>query len=161
MTRLRHVIQALRLLPRLAFARQRALFVELRTFGRRLPAVLEQPLPQAMAEITPEVGPSEWSADELREFADVAALMDRDSPLALCLRRSLTRYRVLRQAGIPVVVQFGAKRAGARRTAPLTGHAWLTLDGAPYHEPDDRWVGFTPTYRYPPSADVPGTDRAE
>ncbi len=113
-----------------------------------------------MAEITPEVGPSEWSADELRDLADVAALMVRDSPLALCLRRSLTRYRVLRRAGIPVVVQFGAKRAGTPRPDTLTGHAWLTLDGAPYHEPDDRWAAFTPTYRYPPSGDVPGTDHA-
>lgn len=105
-----------------------------------------------MAEITPEVRPSEWSGDDLRKFADVAALLDRDSPLALCLRRSLTRYMALRRAGIPVVVQFGAKRAGVQPSATLTGHAWLTLDGAPYHEPDDNWAGFTPTYRYPPKS---------
>jgi len=50
-------------------------------------------------------------------------------------------YRFLRAEGVPVVINFGASWEGGI----LKGHSWLTLDGALYHEPQekvDRFVHF-------------------
>lgn len=151
LTRLQHGWLALTLLPGLMFdPRHRALFRKMRAFERGLPAALKRPLPEALRSITP---PSSESLNlgeaAVRRLADLAALLDRRSPLGLCLRRSLTRYHFLRQAGLPVAVQFGAKFVQGQPDRSLTGHAWLSLDGRPYHEADENWRGFTVMLRWP------------
>jgi Transglutaminase-like superfamily len=62
-----------------------------------------------------------------------------------CMLRSLVLYRFLREAGIPVQVNFGVARDGDA----LKGHSWLTLDGLPYAEPVDPTPRFRVVYRYP------------
>jgi len=162
-SRLRHTWLAITALPGLAFSRsRRALFREMRAFTRNLPALLKAPLPEAMQRILPRGGevhpPAQRSGAgsagfvgerAIRDLADLAALLDRRSPLGVCLRRSLTRYHFLRRAGVPVVVHFGAKFAGGQADRDISGHAWLTLDEQIYYEDVENWRGFTVMLSYP------------
>lgn len=87
----------------------------------------------------------------MREIVDIAALLNRRSPLGLCLRRSMTRYYFLRRAGLPVEVKFGARFKDGKSDRQVTGHAWLTLNGQPYYEADENWREFTVMLTYPES----------
>lgn len=155
LTRLRHLALALRALPGLVLdAPQRALLAEMRRFCRQLPQRLQAPLDEALPALTPSLRASPGgNADTVRRLADLAALLERRSPLGLCLRRSLVRFHFLRRAGVPVVLHCGARLlpaqtpAGAARR--LTGHAWLTLDDQPYHEAAEDWRGFTVLLSHP------------
>ena len=148
--RLSHIGLALAALPGLMIsAQRRALFREMRAFARGLPATLKSPLPVAMQRITPSPHSPGESEDAVRDLADLTALLDLRSSLGLCLRRSLTRYHFLRRAGVPVVVRFGAKFVDGKPDREITGHAWLTLDGNPYHEADENWRGFTVMITWP------------
>ena len=153
LTRLSHIWLLLRWWPwLLTRPLYRHWLREMRDFCGRVPAMLKNPLPEAMQSLTPtENQVSGLSETEIRDLADLSALLARRSPLGLCLRRSLVRYHYLRQVNVPVVVQFGAKLQGARARRNLTGHAWLTLNGQPYHELGENWQGFTVMYRYPES----------
>ena len=153
--RLRHLWLGLRLLPGLLiYPQQRQLLAEMRQFGRELPLLLQKPLPQAMAELEtmrqerPFPLPPEAKT---RQLADLAALLDRHSPLGLCLRRSLLRYRYLHELGVPVTVLFGAKFAPGETPdkKKITGHAWLVWGERPYHEDDENWQGYTVMLRWP------------
>ena len=155
LTRLRHLLLGLRLLPDLLRnAQQRQLLAEMRVLGHQLPGILKQPLPQAMAELEmmrlerPFPLPSE---SKTRQLTDLAALLDRQSPLGLCLRRSLLRYRYLHELDVPVTVLFGAKFAPGETPdkKKITGHAWLVLAERPYHEDDENWQGYTVMLRWP------------
>ncbi len=151
-TRKRHLGTTLSCLPSLLQnARQRSLLAEMRTLCRQLPVVLEQPIPQALADLTPEPDEKRPLPDETttRNLADVAALLERQSPLGLCLRRSLVRYHYLRQLDVPVVVQFGAKLEPGERQKDVSGHAWLTLHGRPYYEAEENWRNFTVMFTWP------------
>ena len=149
-TRLRHVWLAIITLSGLIFSPQRrALLREMQDFIRSLPTVLKAPLPAALQHITPAAGSTSETERSVRNLADLTALLDRQSPLGLCLRRSLTRYHFLRRAGVPVVLQFGAKFVNGKPDREVTGHAWLTLDGQPYHESDENWRGFTVMIAWP------------
>lgn len=161
MTRLYHLWLALLTWPPLLFdSRRRALFHEMQTFCRNLPAALKGLLPEALQKLTPDVLCIPYSVDanthyalrtthSVRDLADVAALLDRRSPLGLCLRRSLVRYHFLRREGLPVVLQFGAKFVAGAPDREVTGHAWLTLNGKPYYEADENWRGFVVMFSYP------------
>ncbi|MGH2536041.1 MAG: lasso peptide biosynthesis B2 protein [Candidatus Promineifilaceae bacterium] len=138
--------------------RRRWLLTEAGRFCRSLPARLREPLPQAIAGLTPpalggRVGPAHEAA--VRDLADLAALLDRRSPLGLCLRRSLTRYYFLRRAGVPVELQFGARLGDGRPERQLHGHAWLALDGQPYYEEDENWRGFKVMLAFPRDLTLP------
>lgn len=155
LTRLRHLWLGPRLLPGLLTnAQQRQLLAEMRHLCQELPIILKQPIPQAMAELEtlkrerPFPLPPET---QTRQLADLAALLDRHSPLGLCLRRSLLRYRYLHELGIPVTVRFGAKFApgAAPDKKKVTGHAWLVVAERPYHEADENWQGYTVMLRWP------------
>jgi hypothetical protein len=82
-------------------------------------------------------------------LADAAVGLDYFSPLGICLRRSLVRYVLLRRAGVPVVVHFGAKKNTRDGQNKIAGHAWLTLAGEPYAENPADYQGFTAIYVYP------------
>ena len=157
MTRLRHLLLVLTVLPSLLLdSRQRRTFAEMRVFLSHLPEVLAGALPDALAAITPTPLASSFSDGSgtscegiLRRLADLAALLDRRSPLGLCLRRSLVRYHFLRREGIPLVVQFGARFKDGRPDREVVGHAWLTLEGKPYFEDHENFQGFNVMLRYP------------
>lgn len=154
-TRLRHFWLGLRLLPSLLLhPQQRQLLAEMRALSHQLPIILKQPIPQAMAQLEnwEEERPFPLpSQTKTRQLADLAALLDRRSPLGLCLRRSLLRYYYLHQLNVPLTVLFGAKFAPgeAPHTKKVTGHAWLTLGERPYHEDEENWRGYTVMLRWP------------
>ncbi len=156
MARLRHWWLALRLFPGLLFrGARRERLREIQVFCRALPAALTPPLPAALQRLTPGgpgTSPPVALEHELRDLADLVALLERRSPLGLCLRRSLTRYHFLRRAGVPVVLRFGARFVDATPDRDVTGHAWLTLNGKPYHEDDENWRGFTVMLSCPPDS---------
>jgi hypothetical protein len=161
--RLRHLGLAAALLPGLLLDhRWRAQLTEMRAFCRALPQALDGPLPAALDRLLAgqTASPAVRDPRTLRRLADLAAVLERRSPLGLCLRRSLLRAHFLRRAGVPVVVQFGARFAPGRpEPAPpsraVAGHAWLTLEGRPYYEDAEDWRGFTVMFSHP--ADPAGT----
>jgi hypothetical protein len=153
MARVRHLWIALVVWPGLLFsARRRALFRDMRALIETLPAALKEPLPAALQRLTPARRPFGESENTIRRLADLTALLDRRSPLGLCLRRSLTRYRFLRQAGVPVVLRFGARFVDGRPDRAVTGHAWLTLNDRPYYESDENWRDFKVMLSFPQDA---------
>lgn len=155
-TRLGHIWLAAAALPGLMRSRrQRALFTEMRALGGHLPELMQQPLPQAMQALAAKAEPIDLPEHDVRRLADLAALFARESPLGICLRRSLLRYHFLKRAGLPLSVAFGARlrqnaapdgEAGSRAVA---GHAWVTLNGSPYHESHENWRNFQVIYRWP------------
>lgn len=123
-------------------------------FSRELPLQFDQPLPQMMAHLTPQTSDSHPAPieAEIRRLADAVAAWHIRSPLGICLRRSLLRYRFLRAAGVPVRIVFGARLKGAQEGGGLGGHAWLTLDGEAYYERPEDYEGFVQMYVYPQEA---------
>ncbi len=154
-TRLRHFWLGLRLLPGLMTnANQRQLLAEMRAVSRQLPDILKQPIPKAMMQLETMVLARPFSLppeNKTRQLADLAALLDRRSPLGLCLRRSLLRYRYMHELGVPVTVLFGAKFAPGEtaNVKKILGHAWLVRGERPYHEDDLNWQGYTIMLRWP------------
>jgi len=130
-------------------AARRKVWAELRAYERGLPGVLSAPLPQVLAAQTPADRDISLPAAEVRRLADAAALFERRSPLGLCLRRSLARYHFLRRAGVPLVINFGARFQGGQADRQVTGHAWVTLDGEAYYEDGENYQGFTIMLSYP------------
>ena len=152
LARLRNWWLGLNALWALADGRWRAAWAEQRAFQRRLPALLDRPLPEAMAAITPSHRDLPLPPEKLRRIIDAAALFERRSPLGLCLRRSLARYHFLRRAGVPLDIHFGARLKGAAgqpAVRDVAGHAWVTLDGQPYHEDGENYQGFVVMLTYP------------
>ncbi|RMG89001.1 MAG: hypothetical protein D6706_22170 [Chloroflexi bacterium] len=150
-TRIRHLFLLVRALPLLRHRENRILLAEMRRFCRHLPVLLENSIPEAMSMVTPhEKRPFLPDETTTRHLADLAAVLERKSPLGLCLRRSLVRYHYLRQLGLPLILRFGAKLTHANQQPSLTGHAWLTLNNRPYFEPEENWREFTVTLSWPP-----------
>lgn len=151
----------------LVSAETRTLFNQMRHFCRHLPPYFQQPLPDAMTQLTPQLADQRIGANEerrIRHLSDLAGVLERSSPLGICMRRSLTRYHFLRERGVPVTVVFGAKFKPALRQAQdtatsdqpsavspksITGHAWLTLDDEVYFESAENYQDFTPMFRWP------------
>jgi hypothetical protein len=139
---LRYAATLLKAMPRPA---SRQLVREALMLGRRLPAQLDQPLPNALATLTPAPTPQALDPQAIREIVDALTAFGAGRPLGICLRRSLLRYHFLRRAGLPVVVNFGARRLGDA----LGGHAWLTLNGEPYHEPPENYQRYALMLSFP------------
>ena len=160
-TRIRHWRLTISLLPFLFSSKHRALLREMRSFCQSLPMKLKPSLIEGLRLIDPRSETKEsnlvllselrgqFSEEAIRNLADLAALLDRRSPLGLCLRRSLTRYYFLRRGGVPVVIRFGAKFVNGKADREIAGHAWLTLNDLPYYEEDENWRGFTVMISYP------------
>jgi hypothetical protein len=149
LTRLRNWLTGLLALATLAHPRRRALWAEMRAYVRSLPTALQAPLPAVLAAQTPAAADLPLSPAVVRRLADAAALFERRSPLGVCLRRSLVRYHYLRRAGVPLVVNFGARFKDKTPDRDLTGHAWVTLEGRPYYEDGENFRGFTVVLSYP------------
>lgn len=125
---------------------RRSLLREALDLARRLPGILEQPLPAALAAVTPEPGAGTLDAETIRAIVDALSAFGAGRPLGICLRRSLLRYYFLRRAGLPLIVHFGARR----KADGIGGHAWLTLHDQPFHESPESYQGFVLMFSYPP-----------
>jgi len=112
-----------------------------------LPEILQQldtrPLPQR-----PDIA----TAIRITRLADTVVAFDRRKEVGPCLRRSVVRFHLLRQAGLPVVIHIGAqqKPTTGRAEKSLIGHAWLTLDGHFWEEPNERDHDYVVMYGFPP-----------
>jgi hypothetical protein len=122
-------------------------------FSRALPPQFNHPLPEMMAFLTPGddflLQKNKITLDDIRQLADAVAAWHLTSPLGICLRRSLLRYHFLRRAGLPVQIVFGARLKHQAEGGGIGGHAWLILNGLPYHENPGDYEDFTPIYTYP------------
>ena len=119
-------------------------------FSRVLPEKFDQPLPEMMARLTPESLPQPPAPpDQIRRLCDAVAAWHLASPLGICLRRSLLRYHFLRRVGLPVQIIFGARIKDQSEGGGVGGHAWITLNGQPYHENSQDYAGFVKMYVYP------------
>lgn len=157
MPSLRHAVRhAWTILTALPSRRWRGALREAWRLERGLPRLLdEQPLPKLMESLTPMPGgtrePRGRERERLTALADAAVALDLRSQLGLCLRQSLVRYYLLRQAGVPVTICFGARKRAGTVVAPasITGHAWLILRGIPYAEDHYHYRDFTVMYTFP------------
>jgi Transglutaminase-like superfamily len=61
----------------------------------------------------------------------------------------LARYHFLRRAGVPLVINFGARFKAGQADREVSGHAWVTLAGQAYYEDGENYQGFTVMLRYP------------
>ena len=90
------------------------------------------------------------------QFEDIVYYVDRWLRLfpynakGNCFPRSLALYWFARRAGYQVAFRCGVRKEGAG----LDGHAWLTLDRLPFHEPGQHWQHFTVTFSHPPEQAV-------
>ena len=62
-----------------------------------------------------------------------------------CMPRSLVLFHFMRKWAYPVRLHFGIAKHGRA----LKGHAWVTLDGAPFAEHGDPNETFKTVYVYP------------
>lgn len=108
--------------------------------GESLPAVLKRLDPGALS----------GQRDSAR-FEDLVYYLDRWLQLfpynakGNCFPRSLALYWFATRSGYAVLFHCGVRRDGVG----LDGHAWLTLDRQPFHEPGQLWQRFTVTYSFP------------
>ncbi len=139
----------------------RSLYREMRRFVVQLPEAMSQPLRGALRQLDPPTSGASVHVPErdIRLLADITALLDRRSPIGLCLRRSLTRYHFLRRAGVAVDLQVGARPLETSERRRIAGHAWLTLDGRPYFEPDAHWQDFVVMVTWPEQVGAPTLER--
>jgi hypothetical protein len=137
----------------LASRPQRRLLGQMIVLSRALPRRFDRPLPQMLAELTsPSTSREAWlvlSEDDVRRLADAVAAWHIRSPLGICLRRSLLRYRFLRLRQLPVKIVFGARLKGDGPGRGIGGHAWLKLNGQPYYENPGDYEGFVEMVSFP------------
>ena len=125
---------------------------------RSLPALLDaQTLPEVLQRLDTSSLPPRpdlATAIHVTRLADAVVALVRHAEIGPCLRRSVVRFRLLRQIGLPVIIHVGAqKMAGPERgAASLVGHAWLTLDGFPWEESLEPHQDYVVMYSYPPEA---------
>ena len=97
--------------------------------------------------------PSAESADVAPVFAyvDAAVLVGRPVIRSGCLTKGVTRYYVLRRAGIDVALCFGLGQLGALAdpNGSVHGHCWLVKEGMPFLEARDPRTLYSETFRLP------------
>jgi hypothetical protein len=71
------------------------------------------------------------------------------APSKPCLLRSLARYQLYSEMGLPVRIHFGVKPDMTRR---IEGHSWLTLKGQPLCEVSPALEQYRSVYSYPAGA---------
>lgn len=107
---------------------------------RTLPKVLEQ-----ISSLAPHAEPDDAGMTILTSYVDRWLRLFPYNKRGNCFPRAVTLYRFARQRGYPVQFHCGVRR----EAAGLDGHAWLTLDSEPFHEPGTHWQYFTVTFSYP------------
>ena len=107
-----------------------------------------KPLPQVLDRLhhcSMAQNPGGYSFEDLVYYIDRWLQLFPYNKKGNCFPRSLTLYHLARRSGD--AVQF---RCGVRKEAAgLHGHAWLMLDGHPFHEIGQYWQQFTVTFSYP------------
>jgi hypothetical protein len=111
------------------------------------PLLMRFPLARIQALLEPRTAPTAPDAARERHvLALVGLVLEYGRPVLRpsCLTRGITRYYVLRRAGVDVALVFGIGH-GSRAT--VDGHCWLVRDGEPFLETQDPRPLFTEMYR--------------
>jgi hypothetical protein len=116
------------------------------------PALARLPLPRLESVLEPrrrrpalESHDAELAVERIARVVD--AVIRRARPLVRpgCLTRGITRYWLLRRAGVDVSLCFGARLVEGRFEA----HCWIDRDGRPILEPTDPRGAFAEIARIP------------
>lgn len=116
------------------------LWVRLSLQVKSLPLVLERLTPRSMTG-----RPDEAVMGDLVYYVDRWLQLFPYNRKGNCFPRSLAVYWFARRLGYPVLFHCGVRK----EVSNLDGHAWLTLDCQPFHEPGQQWQYFTVTFSYP------------
>lgn len=84
-------------------------------------------------------------ADAERLLLITRGLLRRTVRRDYCLPRSLILFHHFRKWNYPVQIHVGVRKKDGK----LTGHAWVSVDGAPFVERDEPERTFTPFFVYP------------
>jgi hypothetical protein len=113
-----------------------------------VPLIMRLPLQRVrrLLEPSPQVSIVTNVGQEIHLLALVDLVLDLTRPILRpdCQVRGLTRYYVLRRAGVDVSLAFGL----GWPNGVLAGHCWLVKDDEPYMEPRDPRPVFTETLRF-------------
>lgn len=93
-------------------------------------------------------GPDDREMEKLAYYVDRWLHVFPYNVKGNCFPRSLAVYWFARRMGYPVHFQCGVRKDASH----LDGHAWLTLNRVPFHEPSQHWQRFTVTFLYPPDS---------
>ncbi|MEO8339756.1 MAG: lasso peptide biosynthesis B2 protein [Nitrospirota bacterium] len=114
---------------------------------KSLPLVLNRLSPRLMTG-----RPDEAVMEDLVYYVDRWLTLFPYNKKGNCFPRSLALYWFAWRLGYPVLFHCGVRKEASN----LDGHAWLTLDRQPFHEPGQHWKCFIVTFSYPPDS-VAGT----
>jgi Transglutaminase-like superfamily len=109
----------------------------------KLPALLEQLTPSATT-----VSYDQRKFDKIVGYIDGLIWRVPYTRQRRCMPRALTLYYFAMRCGVGARFHCGVKR----REQTLDGHAWLTLDGAPFLEEESHPEEYTVTFSYPADA---------
>jgi Transglutaminase-like superfamily len=128
------------------------LWVRLSLRVKSLPRVLDRMNPHSMSG-----RPDEILMEDLVYYVDRWLQLFPYNKVGNCFPRSLALYWFARRLGYPVLFHCGVKK----EVSNLHGHAWLTLDCQPFHEPGQHWQQFIVTFSYPPDPTACGSQSSE
>ncbi|HSL05376.1 MAG TPA: lasso peptide biosynthesis B2 protein [Nitrospiraceae bacterium] len=127
------------------------LWVRLSLRVKSLPLVLDRLNPRSI------MGrPDEAVMGDLAYYVDRWLQLFPYNKKGNCFPRSLALYWFARRLGYPVLFHCGVRK----EVSNLDGHAWLTLDCQPFHEPGQHWQDFTVTFSYPPDPAAGGSQNS-
>jgi hypothetical protein len=118
-------------------------------FSVLVPLLMRLPLDRLDRLLEPARRPAAPGVDRARWLAalvDVVLSAERRYLRLSCLTRGLTRYYLLRRAGVDVSLCFGI---GEQDGGTLAGHCWLVVQDEPFLEARDPRPMFTEFYRFP------------
>ena len=109
-------------------------------------------LPLLLSWLTPSGSRGEADqrrVDKIVSLTDTWLAVLPGSANGRCLSRSLVLYRLLRESGLPVAVNFGLTPPVSK----VTGHCWLTLAGKVVFEREDSGAKLVRMLRHPAEQD--------
>ena len=109
--------------------------------ARLSPLRLRRVLSYAIAAPWPRRASPEEARAQVERAIGIAARLRTQT----CLTRGISRYVVLRRAGLAVELVFGLGAPSGR----FEGHCWLELEGRPYLETTDPRGLFPEVFRVP------------
>jgi hypothetical protein len=110
------------------------------------------PLPVLVRRFDARPRPSRRTVDPNRLVWLAEALLRRLYRSRYCMKRSMLLFYFLRKWTYPVRIHFGI--APNDNGDALGGHAWVSLDGEPFHEAGPPESTYTTMFSYPPPCEV-------
>lgn len=116
-----------------------------------VPTLTRLPLTRLEAVLEPRRTPrllGTAADDEVQRAVERALALGRRLLRPTCMTKGVTRYYLLRRAGVDVALAFGLEREDGHRN----GHCWLVKNGEPFLEDTDPRSRFIEVFRLPTGA---------